>query len=756
MARMLRSDSEKALTKRLSVPGAGIALTTVTEERAKYVRQAVSVLAPFLGSETANSGFIAVFGARWRYGEVFDSTETLSLRSAWALVSMWLVGRLVGAISDGADYRDAEHWFLGRFNGRFPSLVALIPSDVCRDSLEELRRLDCDDGSAELLPYILDAHGPGSRLSVMREPRTQVARSAKRRDGVFYTPADVAEYMATEVLKELGDATQAPKCLDASCGSGVFLRALLRIAEALSPTGRFDRFAFARSSLYGLDISPLAIESACFVLLHDAFRGVSANNPVPWVAWHLLRLNFAVVNSLSVTRAKSAEKQDIQERARISGRLIDIAGTSDWKDSEVVRREPKSVGFELFEGLPGGLPVTRLFPEAGHGFDVLIGNPPYSALGKNRDERRIVQNFASFPAHVTGSEQIYAAFIEMLWRLTAGDDSASALVVPLSIAYHRGKSLTACRRAIMRDVGDWRFAFFDREPHALFGEDVKTRNAILFRSVRNNQTEPARGPRFQTGPLRKWTSRNRVSLFSSLDFTPLTISDIASGIPKLSGEGQSQAAASLMARSDQFKHGWRRIHSCRPSEACCLETLPVVFVASTAYNFLNVFRPHNTCPELRAPMSENKLFRMEYESEGGARVSFAVLSSRLVYWWWHVHGDGFHVPRWFLESIPFCHRSFHDEDRERLGKCAERLWERLQEHQVVSLNRNRVSIAYRPLSCESERDEIDSILIRAAGMDSSFCQELRRFVRDVVIVDNTDERRQHLRSHFGRVESVYE
>lgn len=34
----------------------------------------------------------------------------------------------------------------------------------------------------------------------MRDPTTRTAREAKRRSGIFYTPADVAEYMAGGVL----------------------------------------------------------------------------------------------------------------------------------------------------------------------------------------------------------------------------------------------------------------------------------------------------------------------------------------------------------------------------------------------------------------------------------------------------------------------------------------------------------------------------------------------------------------------------
>ena len=57
---------------------------------------------------------------------------------------------------------------------------------------------------ADLLPYILDPHGPGSRLSVMRDPRTKTARATPRVHGFFYTPADVAEHMVQAALSDIG------------------------------------------------------------------------------------------------------------------------------------------------------------------------------------------------------------------------------------------------------------------------------------------------------------------------------------------------------------------------------------------------------------------------------------------------------------------------------------------------------------------------------------------------------------------------
>jgi hypothetical protein len=112
------------------------------------------------------------------------------------------------------------------------------------------------------------------------------------------------------------------------------------------------------------------------------------------------------------------------------------------------------------------------------------------------------------------------------------------------------------------------------------------------------------------------------------------------------------------------------------------------------------------------------------------------------------------VPRWFVEGIPFSWESFTEGQRQRLCDGAGRLWEELQEYQIVSLNGGRETIAYRPLACEKERDEIDNVLIEAAGLDPGFADELRQFVRSNAVVDETDVRRETVQTHFQRMESI--
>jgi hypothetical protein len=143
---------------------------------------------------------------------------------------------------------------------------------------------------------------------------------------------------------------------------------------------------------------------------------------------------------------------------------------------------------------------------------------------------------------------------------------------------------------------------------------------------------------------------------------------------------------------------------------------------------------------------------IELGGEEEAWQVMALLSSRLAFWWWHVCCDGFHVPKYFIESFPFDRSSFSAEQRSRLAVCGERLWSRLQNHQICSVNSGRLSIAYRPLRCEEERNAIDSILIDAAGLEKRLGAELSRFVRKTVVVDEADKRRSALRDHFKEEE----
>jgi hypothetical protein len=206
----------------------------------------------------------------------------------------------------------------------------------------------------------------------------------------------------------------------------------------------------------------------------------------------------------------------------------------------------------------------------------------------------------------------------------------------------------------------------------------------------------------------------------------------------------------LMKRSEKLTNFWTRRSTCLPADAFVNSGTSRVFVASTAYNFLNVFRPHRFQRGKRPPLSTNPLTVLEFDSEDKAWIAFGILSSRLTYWWWHVHCDGFHVPAWFVESIPLSDATFTPAQCTQLISGAKQLWQSLQSHIIVSLNGGSQTIAYRPLACEVERDTIDKLVLRGAGVPPEFADVLRRFVRSNAVVDEKDNSRDAIQLHFQK------
>ena len=719
---------------RRSAPAPGSSLVTAAEARAVHVRTAVeSTRRSFGERESVNAAWADVLASRWCKEPLADS-EPPFLRAAWALVSMRIVGRSIGALSADASLRDAEIWFLG--SRRPPSLLSDAVAELAdREAIRALEAFAYDDALRDLLPYVLDAHGPGSRASVMKDPSTQKSRHARRAGGIFYTPSDVAEYITREVLTELGQEVRSSRILDPACGSGVFLRAALGFAVRHTPD--LDRLDFVERSLHGIDISPLAIEAACFVLLHDCLCSDREPPPAsPWSSWHRIRCNFCVGDALRFQPATPKHDR--------TGSLADLrrALADTWVSSSSARIDTEAAETPFDRDVA----VGSVFPALAGGADAVVGNPPYAAIGPRDDAAFLERRFASLSAGNVAGADHYPVFVEMMWKLARPGRSSSGMVVPLSLACSSRAQMKAVRRAIVGSGGRWRFAFFDREPHALFGEDVKTRNAIVFR--RKRTVEAGATVAIETGPLRKWTSRQRARLFDGIDFTPLLDSSIASGIPKLSGREAVEVFSRLGRQPARLREMCAFASACRPEDTATGRRESCVFVSGTAYNFLNVFRAHRSLPPPRAPWSSSTVLALSFATEGEAARAFAMLGSRVAFWLWHVTGDGFHVTRAFVMNLPFSDKLFNESERGHLTRLGTRLWDEVQAQQVLSVNGGRQTVAYRPHASERLRDEIDALLLGALDAEPSFIGYLRAFTRSVVAVDESDETRRRFNGHF--------
>ena len=719
---------------RRSVPAPGSSLVAATEAYAVHVRAAVEAVRRSFGNhESVSTAWAGLLASRWRE-EPLATSKTPALQAAWNLVSMRIVGRSIGVLSANASLRDAEAWFLGRL--RPPRRLSdTIVELADREATKALEAIDYDDTLRDLLPYVLDAHGPGSRASVMKAPGTRKARHAKRTGGVFYTPSDVAGYITREAVGALDQGIEPPSILDPACGSGVFLKAALDLAVAHNPDQ--DRFDFVERSLYGIDVNPLAVEAACFVLLHECLDSDHGRQGVaPWSLWHRIRCNLCVADALTFELATPDDDH--------SGALASLRTTLD---DTYVAPSRNRLDTEAENALfPRGIVLGSVFPTLSQGAGAIIGNPPYATIGHRNDAATLGRRFASLSAGNLAGSNYFPAFMEMMWMLARSDRSSSGIVVPLSLACSSRAQMIAIRRAIMGSGGRWRFAFFDREPHALFGEEVKTRNTIAFRY--KNTGEAGAATKIETGPLRKWTSRQRARLFDTIDFTPLIGSSIAAAIPKLSGDEPSQVFGQIARRTTCLREMCASVSSCRPEEVAFKHQDNYVFVSGTAYNFLNTFRPHRSLPPLPAPWSASKVLALSFATASDAARAFAVLGSRVAYWLWHVTEDGFHVTRTFVLRLPFSDRLFNESQRESLAHLGDRLWDDVQTDRIVSVNGGRQTIAYRPHASGSLRDEIDALLLEALDVAPSFIEYLRAFTRGVVAVDEDDRTRRRFTNSF--------
>ena len=119
----------------------------------------------------------------------------------------------------------------------------------------------------------------------------------KRAAGVFYTPADVAEYMVNGCLDSL-DSESAPIVYDPACGTGVFLRVALR--ELKRRYKEKDLFSLASECLFGTDVAPWSLDASAFLLLADILVSEAGQKEIPAELWCRLRLNLKCIDTLLV------------------------------------------------------------------------------------------------------------------------------------------------------------------------------------------------------------------------------------------------------------------------------------------------------------------------------------------------------------------------------------------------------------------------------------------------------------------------
>lgn len=319
------------------------------------------------------------------------------------------------------------------------------------------------------------------------EGRDTVAKLSKRkRDGVYYTPEPVVNYLVEQTLgpwfadakaacgyprpdegAPSADAAAAYverlktiRIVDPACGSGAFLISAFRrlLAERITAARDLERAGggvpgaiaeapliaeILRNNIYGVDINPASVEIAKLALwLHSA----RASTPLSSLE-HTIRIGNSLVGmDFWAGRQRTPEAE---ERVR----------AFDWRAA-----------------------FPEVWPQGSDGgFDIVLGNPPYVKLQNlMKVDPDVVAHLSAqrggdtYASTQTGNFDLYLPFIEKGLRLLAPGGRMAYIAPSLWTVNQYGEGLRSLVRR-GRHLDRW----LDFKSHQIF-EDVITYTALQF------------------------------------------------------------------------------------------------------------------------------------------------------------------------------------------------------------------------------------------------------------------------------------
>lgn len=321
-------------------------------------------------------------------------------------------------------------------------------------------------------------------------------------------------------------------------------------------------------------------------------------------------------------------------------------------------------------------------------YDCVIGNPPYVSQGKNSN--------------------LYISFVKNILEFSS-INSCSALVLPLSICYSQGTEFVELRKKIQADHASWEFHNYDRSPDSLFGDQVKTRNTIVFRKT------VQRKRKLYTSKLQRWTSELRGRLFEEISLCDITDISVLKGIPKISCSAEKHAFIQICGGNSCIAELIRRP----------LKNDELLVMNGTAYNWLCVY---DHCPP---SIDENgEMYLSSTSSVYGVKSKtdrdfcIALLSNRIAYWYWTTIGDGFHFGRSFLTDYHIGKDSFSERQYKKIAELGTQYSERIKEFPTVSHNAGKTIVNYSHWEVMDIIEQIEYLLAEALCLPSDFCKNI--------------------------------
>lgn len=339
-----------------------------------------------------------------------------------------------------------------------------------------------------------------------------------------------------------------------------------------------------------------------------------------------------------------------------------------------------------------------------HLFDCIVGNPPYVTEGRESN--------------------LFVPFVDNMVAYSS-NYSCSALILPLSICYSQGAEFVRLRSKIQDDGATWTFMNYDRSPDSLFGDQVKTRNTILFRQATDSATA------IFTTNLQRWTSTNRDNLFANYALCGLPGMSISKFVPKISSDIERMGCECISSGSSNLYSLFERGNSEYP-----------LIINGTAYNWLCAYDHIPPSADENGNPYISGSTRIYYLPDLGSRdFCVAILSNRIAYWFWSVIGDGFHFNASFLLEFRIGKDTFTESQYAELCRLGKMYSAQIKRHSTISYNAGKKIVNYSHWEAMDIVQSIEKIIIDALKLSSDFASHIEQWYYNQVHCNRDNEKR---------------
>ncbi|MCB8919573.1 MAG: Eco57I restriction-modification methylase domain-containing protein [Ardenticatenaceae bacterium] len=323
------------------------------------------------------------------------------------------------------------------------------------------------------------------------------------------------------------------------------------------------------------------------------------------------------------------------------------------------------------------------------GFDVIVGNPPYVSRTKVEREYTVRDYLTQ------KSSDIYAWVMERVANLTAYL-GRTGMIVPLSLGF--SKDFDQCRKMLFQKFSINWFSSFGRIPSALFSFDVRVRNTI---HLGFNHGKAVTQQQFTTR-LYRWFDSERAYLFPNLLYAEFTPEYWQDRIPKFSSQRIGRSIEALLKnRSPKLE----KVLSPRKS-------LHPLYFKKTAYNWLNFCIEKPPCYDNSGRRIEHTQFDALYFDNPGLRdLAFQFLNGKILFIYWAIVGDDFHVAKWMFTEFPIDFSNLDALQSTALSKQAKILTSAMQNAVSFKLNAGKNVGNYNLAKCRYATDSSDAVFL---------------------------------------------